>query len=89
MAKVITSLDLKLPHTDLMLKTPAERLQSVMTKWLPLATCVLDSILRTIPSPRVGQRERSSILFDIKQECQTAVLTCDSAADTVAYVVKQ
>eukprot|EP00897_Mesotaenium_endlicherianum_P004474 jgi/Mesen1/4054/ME000213S03084 len=53
--KVIKSMSLSIPPRDLQHKDPKVVLQSVMSRWLPLARAVLAMVVECLPSPLAAQ----------------------------------
>ncbi|KTW28974.1 hypothetical protein T552_01605 [Pneumocystis carinii B80] len=58
--KIISNLELKIPHREIISKDSKCLLASVFSQWLPLSTSVILSIIDQIPSPRKSQKQRLS-----------------------------
>lgn len=56
--KIVASLELRVTHEELVSKSSADKCQSIMTRWMPLAPAILDMVVRIIPSPAAGQAMR-------------------------------
>jgi len=97
--KIVTALSLKMTEREIANKNREEALRSVMSRWLPLAKCILSMILEEMPSPCKAQKERMQRLIpshplipsdqrDVTELEQTFT-TCDPNAQcTMAFVSK-
>ncbi|KAM0833929.1 hypothetical protein ACQ4PT_063947 [Festuca glaucescens] len=102
--KVISNFKLNIPQRELQNKDPKLVLQSVMSRWLPLADAVLAMVVDCTPDPVVAQGARVARLMPkrefVPEDCPEIVLeaervrrcveTCDVGADSpvVVYVSK-
>ncbi|KAI0689706.1 translation elongation factor 2 [Cytidiella melzeri] len=57
-AKIVTALNLKIAPRDLKTKETRQLLSLIFTQWLPLSTCVIQSIVDVVPPPSTAQRTR-------------------------------
>jgi small GTP-binding protein len=70
------------------------KLAALLAHWLPLASCVMDTVCTCLPSPVEGHRRRIRSLIPefltMPEDMKQALLTCDSSegAPTVAYICK-
>uniref|UniRef100_A0ACD5ZYR5 Uncharacterized protein n=1 Tax=Avena sativa TaxID=4498 RepID=A0ACD5ZYR5_AVESA len=102
--KVISNFKLNIPQRELQNKDPKLVLQSVMSRWLPLADAVMAMVVECTPDPVVAQGARVARLMPkrefVPEDCPEVVLEaervrrcveiCDVGADSpvVVYVSK-
>ncbi|VFQ80875.1 unnamed protein product [Cuscuta campestris] len=101
--KVIKSFNLSIPSRELQHRDPKAVLQSVMSRWLPLADTVLSMVIKCMPDPASAQSFRISRLLPKREESRGSsdvisqaelvrkfVETCNSSdeAPCIAYVAK-
>lgn len=58
MAKIVSALNLKLLPRDLRSKDTRQLLSVIFNQWLPLSTCVIQSVIDIVPSPPAAQAVR-------------------------------
>ena len=58
MAKIITTLGLKILPRDQKSKDTRQLLSLIFSQWLPLSTCVIQTIVDIVPPPSDAQRIR-------------------------------
>jgi len=97
--KIVAALKLKVSEKELFNKNSEEALRAVMSRWLPLAACVLQMAVEELPSPVVAQPERMTMLLPSAAppeasaaqilEQEKSFASCDTAAGTtLAFVSK-
>ncbi|VFR03558.1 unnamed protein product [Cuscuta campestris] len=101
--KVIKSFNLSIPSRELQHRDPKAVLQSVMSRWLPLADTVLSMVIKCMPDPASAQSFRiprllpkreesrgSSDVFAPAELVRKSVETCNSSdeAPCIAFVAK-
>jgi elongation factor 2 len=61
-----------------------------MAKWLPAADCILEMMIRHLPSPVEAQKYRTEYLYegDIHDECAKSMIRCDPKGPVVIYISK-
>ncbi|KPI89988.1 elongation factor 2-like protein [Leptomonas seymouri] len=76
-------------------RDPRGKLKTLLSAWMPLATCVLDIICRELDSPVTSQRRRLPSLVpgfgaDTPTSLRSAPMDCDPSAEApcVAYICK-
>lgn len=71
-------------------QTGKELGKTVMSKWLPAADCLLETIICHLPSPAVAQRYRTPYLYEGPQddEIYKAMAECDSKGPLCVYISK-
>jgi ribosome assembly protein 1 len=57
-AKIVASLDLKIPPRDLKSKDARHLLSLIFNQWLSLSTCVVQAVIDIIPAPPIAQATR-------------------------------
>ncbi|EMR08675.1 hypothetical protein PNEG_02852 [Pneumocystis murina B123] len=62
--KIISNLELKIPHREIISKDSKCLLTSIFSQWLPLSTSVILSIIDQIPSPKKSQKLRLSHIIE-------------------------
>ncbi|KAI1789569.1 translation elongation factor 2 [Ganoderma leucocontextum] len=98
-AKIITTLGLKILPRDQRSKDTRQLLSLIFSQWLPLSTCVIQTIVDIVPSPSDAQRTRiPKMLYpdlyestiEPKNRLEGALYTCNSNDDAsvVALVSK-
>ena len=99
MAKIITTLGLKILPRDQKSKDTRQLLSLIFSQWLPLSTCVIQTIVDIVPPPSDAQRIRiPKMLYpDLyeptvapKNKLEEVLYSCDSGEDApvVALVSK-
>ncbi|KAI0372238.1 translation elongation factor 2 [Pilatotrama ljubarskyi] len=97
--KIITTLGLKIPPREQKSKDTRQLLSHIFSQWLPLSTCVIQTIVDVVPPPSVAQRSRiPKMLYpDIyeatvepKNKLEEDLYSCNDAPDAsvVALVSK-
>ncbi|KAF7968737.1 hypothetical protein HWV62_29559 [Athelia sp. TMB] len=98
-AKIVTTLNLKIPPRDLKSKDSRHLLSLIFSQWLSLSTCVIQAAIDIVPAPAVAQASRiPKILYpDIweqtiepKNKLEKDLFTSNSDKDAcvTAYVSK-
>lgn len=98
-SKICTTLNIKVTPRDLKSKDTRQLAASIMSQWLPLATCTFQAVVDAIPPPHQAQGIRVSRMLHPDQDSDTVepqnklesdLYTCstDPAACVVAYVSK-
>ena len=98
-AKIVTTLNLKIPPRELKNKDTKHVLSLVFSQWLSLSTCVIQTIVDVVPPPTKAQPTRiPKMLYpDIyestiepKNKLEETLYKCDSSKDSsvVALVSK-
>lgn len=70
------------------------KLKAVLSAWLPLAPCVLETVCETLDNPMEAVQRRLDALLPgheaLEEKVKQAILTCDASGDApcVAYVCK-
>ncbi|KIM43251.1 hypothetical protein M413DRAFT_444059 [Hebeloma cylindrosporum] len=54
-AKIVTTLDLKIPPRELKSKDTRHLLSLIFTQWLSLSTCIIQTVIDVVPTPPVAQ----------------------------------
>ena len=99
MSKIVATLDLKIPTRDLKSKDTRNLLRLVMSQWLPLSTCIVQSTIDIVPPPSSAQLNRiPKILYpDLleltippKNKLEECLWNCDDRQDAfvIGYVSK-
>ncbi|KAF4617442.1 hypothetical protein D9613_005998 [Agrocybe pediades] len=57
-AKIVTTLDLKIPPRDLKSKDTRHLLSLIFTQWLSLSTSIIQAVIDIVPAPPVAQATR-------------------------------
>ncbi|KAG6897765.1 hypothetical protein C0992_011434 [Termitomyces sp. T32_za158] len=57
-AKIVTALNLKILPRDIKSKDTRNLLFLVFSQWLPLSTCVTQTVIDVVPAPSIAQRTR-------------------------------
>lgn len=57
-AKIVTSLNLKIPPRDIKSKDTRHLLSLIFSQWLSLSTCIIQAIVDVVPPPQAAQRIR-------------------------------
>ncbi|KAH9480567.1 Ribosome assembly protein 1 [Psilocybe cubensis] len=57
-AKIVTTLELKIPPRDLKSKDTRHLLSLICTQWLSLSTCIIQAAIDIVPTPPVAQATR-------------------------------
>ncbi|KAI0356432.1 translation elongation factor 2 [Trametes cingulata] len=97
--KIITTLGLKIPPREQKSKDTRQLLSLIFSQWLPLSTCVIQTIVDVVPPPSAAQRIRiPKMLYpDIyeatvepKNKVEADLYSCNDAKDAsiVALVSK-
>ncbi|GAB1520782.1 Cytoplasmic GTPase/eEF2-like protein (ribosomal bioproteinsis) [Rhizoctonia solani] len=97
--KICSTLDVKVTPRDLKSKDTRQLAASVMSQWLPLATCTFSTVVDAIPPPHKAQGVRVSRMLHPDQDSdslephnklESDLYTCstDAEACVVAYVSK-
>lgn len=88
-AKYIKGLGIKVPK-DAEDLTGKALLKRVMQSWLPAAECLLDMMVKHLPSPVHAQKYRCDTLYPgpADDECALAVKKCDPNGPLMMYVSK-
>lgn len=97
--KIITTLGLKVPPREQKSKDTRQLLSAIFSQWLPLSTCVIQTIVDVVPPPSVAQSIRiPKMLYpDIyettiapKNKLEEALYSCNDASEApvVALVSK-
>lgn len=62
----------------------------VMSKWLPAADCLLETMILHLPSPAVAQRYRTPYLYEgpMDDEVAKAMIECNSKGPLCVYISK-
>ncbi|KAF8483106.1 P-loop containing nucleoside triphosphate hydrolase protein [Gautieria morchelliformis] len=98
-AKIVTTLDLKIAPRDLKSKDTRHLLSAVFSQWLSLSTCTIQAVVEVIPPPSSAQRSRiPKMLYpdlheesvEPKNQLEANLWQCDAGenACVVAYVSK-
>jgi elongation factor 2 len=87
--KMLKVLDLELTQDDKLL-SGKQLLKAVMSKWLPAADCLLEMMVKHLPSPRDAQKYRTSYLYEGPQEDKVAeaMRKCDPHGPLSIYISK-
>lgn len=87
--KMLKVLDLELSQEDKLL-SGKQLLKAVMSKWLPAADCLLEMMVKHLPSPRDAQKYRTSYLYEGPQEDKVAesMRKCDPNGPLAIYISK-
>lgn len=87
--KMLKVLDLELTQEDKLL-SGKQLLKAVMSKWLPAADCLLEMMVKHLPSPRDAQKYRTSYLYEGPQEdaVADAMRKCDPKGPIMIYISK-
>ena len=87
--KMLKVLDLELTQEDKLL-SGKQLLKAVMSKWLPAADCLLEMMVKHLPSPRDAQKYRTSYLYEGPQEdaVAEAMRKCDPKGSLMIYISK-
>jgi elongation factor 2 len=87
--KMLKVLELELTQEDKLL-SGKQLLKAVMSKWLPAADCLLEMMVKHLPSPRVAQQYRTSYLYEGPQEDKIAyaMRKCDPNGPLSIYISK-
>jgi elongation factor 2 len=87
--KMLKVLDLELTQDDKLL-SGKQLLKAVMSKWLPAADCLLEMMVKHLPSPRDAQKYRTSYLYEGPQEdiVAEAMRKCDPKGPLMVYISK-
>ena len=87
--KMLKVLDLELTQDDKLL-SGKQLLKAVMSKWLPAADCLLEMMVKHLPSPRTAQKYRTSYLYEGPQEdaVAEAMRKCDPNGPIMIYISK-
>lgn len=87
--KMLKVLDLELSQEDKLL-SGKQLLKAVMSKWLPAADCLLEMMVKHLPSPREAQKYRTSYLYEGPQEdaIAEAMRKCDPKGPIMIYISK-
>lgn len=61
-----------------------------MSRWIPAADALLETMILHLPSPKVAQRYRAPYLYEgpIDDEVATAMKNCDSKGPLCVYISK-
>ena len=57
-SKIVTALNLKITPRDLKSKDTRHLLSLIFTQWLPLSTCIIQTVIDVVPAPSVAQATR-------------------------------
>lgn len=98
-SKIITTLGLKVPPREQKSKDTRQLLSAIFSQWLPLSTCVIQTIVDIVPPPSAAQRIRiPKMLYpDIyettiepKNKLEEVLYSCNDAPDApiVALISK-
>lgn len=98
-SKIITTLGLKVPPREQKSKDTRQLLSAMFSQWLPLSTCVIQTIVDIVPPPSAAQRIRiPKMLYpDIyettiepKNKLEEVLYSCNDAPDApiVALISK-
>ncbi|KAI0072035.1 translation elongation factor 2 [Panus rudis PR-1116 ss-1] len=98
-AKIVNTLNLKIPPRELKSKDTKHLLSLIFSQWLSLSTCVIQTIVDIVPPPTEAQRIRiPKMLYpdlyeptiEPKNNLEKALYTCDAHPDApvVALVSK-
>jgi elongation factor 2 len=77
--------------------TPAERelkgkhlLKHILSTWINAADCLLEMIVRHLPSPKTAQRYRVTYLYEGPQDdpCAQGIRECDAKGPLMMYISK-
>ncbi|KAI3778429.1 hypothetical protein L2E82_07714 [Cichorium intybus] len=79
--KLIKSFNLSIPPRELQNKDPKLVLQSVMSRWLPLADAVLSMVIKHMPDPIAAQSFRVSRLLPKREILDNTVGDSDVVAE--------
>lgn len=87
--KMLKVLELELTQEDKLL-SGKQLLKAVMSKWLPAADCLLEMMVKHLPSPRDAQKYRTSYLYEGPQEDKVAeaMRKCDPHGPLSIYISK-
>ena len=87
--KMLKVLELELSQEDKLL-SGKQLLKAVMSKWLPAADCLLEMMVKHLPSPRDAQKYRTSYLYEGPQEDKVAesMRKCDPLGPLAIYISK-
>ncbi|CAE6542506.1 unnamed protein product [Rhizoctonia solani] len=97
--KICSTLDVKVTPRDLKSKDTRQLVASIMSQWLPLATCTFQTVVDAIPPPHKAQGIRVSRMLhpdqdsdsvDPHNKLESDLYTCstDPEACVVAYISK-
>lgn len=95
--KILKSLSITIPAYILNSRIPHNILTTLFTKWLPLSTAVLVSVIEKLPSPAMAQEARLPALLEsspdsgsISPEIKAAAATFSSSSNApiIAFVSK-
>ncbi|KAF9489018.1 P-loop containing nucleoside triphosphate hydrolase protein [Pleurotus eryngii] len=99
-AKIVASLDLKILPRDLKTKDSRNLVGLILSQWLSLSTCIIQSVIDVVPAPSVAQNTRvPKILYpelhrdekvEAKNKLEEDLFSCNYSADAYvsAYVSK-
>jgi elongation factor 2 len=87
--KMLTGLNINLTQEDRSL-TGRDFMKRVMQKWIPAAECLIQMVIKHLPSPVAAQKYRCETLYEgpMDDECAKAIRACDPAGPLVMYVSK-
>jgi ribosome assembly protein 1 len=97
LTKITSSLNITIPPHVLKSRDPTNILTTLFSKWLPLSTALLVSVIEQLPSPRAAQESRMPALLestpgypDIDPNIKHAIcnFTQDKDSPLVAFVSK-
>ncbi|EMD39993.1 hypothetical protein CERSUDRAFT_63510 [Gelatoporia subvermispora B] len=97
--KIVTTLNLKIPPRELKTKDYRHLLSLVFSQWLPLSTCVIQTVVDIVPPPSDAQRTRIpkmlypdlyEPIIEPKNKLEENLYACDANpnASVVALVSK-
>ncbi|OCH91882.1 translation elongation factor 2 [Obba rivulosa] len=97
--KIVTTLNLKIPPRELKTKDYRHLLSLICSQWLPLSTCVIQTIVDIVPPPSDAQRIRiPKMLYpdlyettiEPRNKLEANLYSCDASPDVsvVAFVSK-
>ncbi|ODV88859.1 hypothetical protein CANCADRAFT_32310 [Tortispora caseinolytica NRRL Y-17796] len=93
--KIISTLNLRVLPRELRTSDNKALLNVMMSRWLPLASCVLLSVADKIESPAQAQHRRLSYFLEsvaeaskIPLDIRAAIEKCDRAGPVISYISK-
>jgi ribosome assembly protein 1 len=95
-SKIVAALDLKIHPRDLKSKDTRHLQSAIFSQWLPLSTCIIQTIIDVVPAPPVAQATRIRAILDNEaalkpnSKVEEDLLTANSqpSASVLAYVSK-
>lgn len=64
-------------------------MKAIMSKWIPAADCLIEVMVKCLPSPIEAQKYRASYLYEgEEEEVMQAIKTCDPKGPVMVYISK-